>query len=152
MKKSIKVVFAMGLLSATIFAACKKEQPVPDVITYELTLQATKSVNGSTTFTEIKYMDGNKTTQTLTNSSTDFSTKFAVRDSFPISFSVKGTASGGSATTLPTPTISYKVEKITNGTTRDVVCNEFEASIKGTSSGYTFEKVFTKVVSPTGCK
>lgn len=152
MKASIKIILSSSLFALLFFVACKKTETTPDVITYELTLQATKSLNGSSTFTEIKYTDGNKATQTITNSATDFSTKFVITDGFLINFSVKGTASGGTATALPTPTISYKVEKITNGTARESLCNEFEASIKGSNNAYTFEKVFTKTFSPAGCK
>jgi hypothetical protein len=152
MKASIKTLLSSSSLFLLFFTACKKEITTPAVITYELTLQATKSTNGSNTFTEIKYTDGNKVTQTITNLSTDFSTKFLIFDGFPISFSVKGTASGGTATTLPTPTISYKVEKVTDGTTRESLCNEFSATISGSNGAYTFEKVFTKAFSAGGCK
>ena len=148
MKMPIKAILSFIILSFTIFSACKKD----DVDTYELTLKATKSSNGSSTFTEIKYMDGNKAVQTVTNSSTDFSTKFVIADGFAINFSVKGSASGGTATTLPTPTISYLVEKVTNGTTRESLCNELEASIKGANGSYSFEKVFTKTFISGGCK
>ena len=138
---SFSLLFCLG---------CKKE--VADVITYELTLTATKSTNGTTNFTEIKYTDGNKAVQTITNSTSDFNTKFVIATSFPISFSVKGTATGGSASALPTPTISYKVEKITNGTTREAMCNEFAASISGSGTSYTFSQVYGKVFSGTDCK
>ena len=150
MKASIRIILSLSILAVLLFAACKKDSP--DVITYELTLKATKSSNGSSTFTEIKYMDASKTTQTITNLSTDFSTTFVITDGFPISFSVKGTASGGTTTALPTPTISYTLEKVTNGTTRESLCNEFEASIKGSNNAYTFEKNFTKVFSSGACK
>jgi hypothetical protein len=152
MKFSIKTFSSFFLFALLFSAACKKQTVVADVITYELTLKATKSLNGTSAFTEIKYTDGSKSTQTITNSGSDFSTKFVIPDGFPISFSVKGTASGGTPTALPTPTISYKVEKVTNGTTRESICDEFEASIKGANNAYTFDKLFTKTFSPTGCK
>ena len=148
MKICIKTVLSLCLLAVLFFTACKKD----DVVTYELTLKATKSSNGSSNFSEIKYMDENKSVQTITNSTTDFSTKFIISEGFPISFSVKGSASGGSTTNLPTPTISYLVEKVTNGTTRESLCNELEASIKGANGSYSFEKVFTKTFISGGCK
>lgn len=148
MKMSIKRLLPFTILSLLFFTNCKKE----DVVTYELTLNATKSQNGSTTFTEIKYMDGNKAAQTITNLATDFSTKFVITESSLISFSVKGTASGGTPTALPTPIVSYKVEKVTNGTKREDMCNELESSIKGSGGTYTFEKVFSKVFSGADCK
>ena len=148
MKMSLKFLLPVTCLSLLFFTDCKKD----DVATYELTLSATKSTNGSTTFTEIKYMDGNKATQTITNSTSDFNTKFVITTSALINFSVKGTATGGSVSTIPTPTISYKVEKVTNGTTRETVCNEFAASISGSGTNYTFEKTFSKVFSGSDCK
>jgi hypothetical protein len=141
---------SFSVVSLLFMISCKKE--VADVVTYELTLSATKSTNGAATFTEIKYTDGNKAVQTITNSTSDFNTKFVITTSFPISFSVKGTATGGSPTALPTPNISYKVEKVTNGTTREAMCSEFAASISGSGTNYTFEKVYSKVFSGTDCK
>ena len=152
MKISFKsFVLSLSLLSLVLFTDCKKEAAA-DVITYELTLSATKSSNGSTNFTEIKYTDGNKAVQTITNSTSDFNTKFVITTAFPISFSVKGTATGGSASALPTPTISYKVEKVTNGTTREAMCSEFAASISGSGTNYSFEKIYIKTFSGLDCK
>ncbi|MBL7817039.1 MAG: hypothetical protein JNL70_18590 [Saprospiraceae bacterium] len=150
MKIYSKSLFTTILTLSSLFllSDCKKDE---DVITYELTLTATKSANGSTNFAEIKYADGSKVVQTITNSTTNFSTTFAITANSVISFSVKGTASGGSTAALPTPLIGYKVEKITNGTVREAVCNEFAASLNGSNGSYSFEKAFTKSFDGSTC-
>ena len=144
------ILLSFSLLSLLFFTDCKKDEA--DVITYELTLSATKSTNGATMFTEIKYTDGSKAVQTITNSTSDFNTSFVITPSSLISFSVKGTATGGTTTALPTPIISYKVEKVTNGKTRETLCNDFSASLSGSNNNYTFQQVYSKVFSGTDCK
>lgn len=140
----------LGLL---LVSSCKKEDTVKDVITYELTLSAAKASTGSTVFTEIKYSDANNNIQTLTNVTNDFSVNFAITSGKVINFSVKGTATSAAGSTIPpSPVISYKVEKVTNGTLREVICNASGASVSGTNGNYTFERAYTKTFNGTDCQ
>jgi hypothetical protein len=143
-----KTTFFLSLFAFLMLFSCKKE----DVITYEVTYSAKKPTIGTTVFSEIKYNNGTQV-QTITGTTDDFSTTFAVTKGYMVDFSVAGTTTVPTGTTTtPIPFFSYQLTEIKNGTERTTLCDGATAAVKGVGNKYTLSASFSKTFDGTGCK
>lgn len=129
--------------------SCKKDSTTESTSTYEITYTVTRASVGTTTFEEIRYYDGSKEA-VLTNTTNNFTVTHAIKSGDPIRLSVKGNVVN--ASTTPSVLASFLVEKVTDGQTRTVVCQQAGSSVSGNSTKYTFSSSFSQTFNGTTCQ
>lgn len=143
-----KIALFLSIFTLVMLNSCKKE----DKVVYELTLIAKKPSIGTTTFSDISYHNGAQL-QTITNSSSDFETTFAVPKNFNVIFSAKGTTTVPAGTSgTPIPIMSYQLTEIVNDDSRTTLCSETNTSVMGSNGKFTFSASFNKIFDGLTCK
>jgi hypothetical protein len=138
-------------LAIVLVTACTQDEPVlPDVITYEIKMNATIPVNGRTNFTLIKYNNANGQEVRVENSTTSFSQTIVVSPPFNFLFEVKATNDfDGIGPDLP---ISYSVKRLVNGEDKGIFCAQEGGSKFGGSGSWNYSSTFSRLIDVNGCK